>query len=148
MLKLDVNFPTFKVNSPPNTNLSSKIGDNESLPNFKFEHKSKTDFNRSHSSSKSSLRSSSNFWTSSFACGTFLSVIKKIKKIEQAKLLALQAKEHSKGIIKLLEKSVELGRESLLFEAAETRDKTELGELQTSDNAKVFPSSSRTLSSL
>ena len=50
-----VNSHTFKVNCPPNTNLSSKIGDNESLLNFKSEHrsKSKTDFNRScYSSSK------------------------------------------------------------------------------------------------
>ena len=109
MLKLDVNFPTFKVNSPPNTNLSSKIGDNESLTNFKCEHKSKTDFNLSRSSSfKSTLRSASNFLTSSFACGTYLSVIEKLKKTEQVKLLALQAKER---IVRLLEKSVELGRE-------------------------------------
>ena len=129
---MNVNFHTFKVNSPPNTNLSSKIRDNESLPNFKFEHKSKTDFNRSRSSSfKSSLRSSSNFPTTSFACGANLPVIERIKKIEQTKLLALQAKEHSKRIVKLLEKSVELGRESLLFEAAEARDKTKLAELET-----------------
>ena len=120
---MNVNSHTFRVNSPPNTNLSSKIEDNESLPSFKSEDKSKTDFNHSHSSSsKSSLRSSSNVQTSSFACGTYLSVNEKLKKIEQTKLLALQAKEHSKRIVKLLEKSVEFGRESLLFEAAETCD--------------------------
>ena len=44
------------------------------------------------------------------------------------KLLALQAKER---IVRLLEKSVELGRESILFKAAETRDKTALAELKT-----------------
>ena len=132
LLKLNVNSHTVKVNSPPNINLSSKIGNNESLPNLKSEHKSKTDFNRSRApSSKSSLRSFSKFLTSSYACGTYISVIKKIKSIKQAKLLALQAEEHSKRILKLLEKSVELGRERLLFEAAETRDKIALAELET-----------------
>ena len=52
---------------------------------------------------------------------------RKTQKIEQAKLLDLRAKEHSKRI----EKSVELGRKSILFEAAETRDKTALAELET-----------------
>ena len=111
--------------------VSSKIGDNESLPNFKSEHKSKTDFNGSRSSSsKSSLKSSSNFLTF-FAHGIYLPFIEKLKKIEHAKLLALQAEEHSKRIVKLLEKMIELGRESILFEAAETRDKTALAELET-----------------
>ena len=112
--------------------VSSKIGDNESLPNFKSEHKSKTDFNGSRSSSsKSSLKSSSNFLTSFFAHGIYLPFIEKLKKIEHAKLLALQAEEHSKRIVKLLEKMIELGRESILFEAAETRDETALAELET-----------------
>ena len=60
--------------------------------------------------------------------GTYFSVIEKLKKTEQVKLLALQAKER---IVRLLEKSVELGRESILFKAAETRDKTALAELKT-----------------
>ena len=38
-------------NSLPNINLSSKIGNNESLPYLKSEHKSKTDSNCSCSSS-------------------------------------------------------------------------------------------------
>ena len=129
---MNVNSHTFKVNSPPNTNPSSKIGNNESLLDLKSEHKSITDFNRSReSSSKSSLRSFSNFLTSSYARGTYLSVIEKLKTIEQAKLLALQAEEHSKRILKLLEKLVELGKERLLFEATETRDKIALAELET-----------------
>ena len=132
LLKLNVNSHTIKVNSPPNTSLSSKIGNNESLPDLKSENKSKTDFNRSRlSSSKSSLRSFSNFLTSSYARGTYLSITKKLKSIEQVKLLALQAEEHSKRILKLLEKSVELGSERLLFEAAETRDKIALAKLET-----------------
>ena len=99
---------------------------------LKSEHKSITDFNRSRkSSSKSSLRSFSNFLTSSYARGTYLSVIEKLKTIEQAKLLAFQAEEHSKRILKLLKKLVELGKERLLFEAAETRDKIALAELET-----------------
>ena len=99
---------------------------------LKSEHKSITDFNRSRkSSSKSSLRSFSNFFTSSYARGTYLSVIEKLKTIEQAKLLAFQAEEHSKRILKLLKKLVELGKERLLFEAAETRDKIALAELET-----------------
>ena len=119
--------------------VSSKIGDNESLPNYisvilflTNNHKSKTDFNGSRSSSsKSSLKSSSNFLTSFFAHGIYLPFIEKLKKIEHAKLLALQAEEHSKRIVKLLEKMIELGRESILFEAAETRDETALAELET-----------------
>ena len=74
-----------------------------------------------------------------------MSVIEKLKKTEQVKLLALQAKER---IVRLLEKSVELGRESILFKAAETRDKTALAELKTSHNEKVSPSISRTLFSI
>ena len=85
LLKLNVNSNTFKVNSSPNTNISSKIGDNELLPDLKSEHKSKIDLNCSRtSSSKSSLKSSSNFLTSSHACGTYLSVIENLKTIEQA----------------------------------------------------------------
>ena len=129
---MNVNSHTFKVNSPPNTNLSSKIGNNESLLDLKSEHKSLTDFNRSReSSSKLSLRSFSNFLTFCYARGTYLSVIEKLETIEQAKLLALQAEEHSKRILKLLEKLFELGKERLLFEAAETRDKIALSELET-----------------
>ena len=120
---------TFKVNFPPNTNLSWKIGNTESLPDLKSEHKSKTDFNRSRaSSSKSSLRSLSNFLTSYYARGTYLSVIEKLKTTEQAKLLAILSKEHSEYILKLLEKSVGFGRESLLFDVVETPDKTALAE--------------------
>ena len=37
---------TLNVNSPPNKNLSSKIGNNESLPDLKYEHKSKAYSNR------------------------------------------------------------------------------------------------------
>ena len=118
---------TFKVNFLPNTNLFWKIGNAESLPDLKSEHKSKTDFNRA-SSSKSSLRSLSNFLTSYYARGTYLSVIEKLKTTEQAKLLAILSKEHSEYILKLLEKSVGFGRESLLFDVVETPDKTALAE--------------------
>ena len=131
---MNVSSHTFKANSPPNTNISSKIGDDESLPNCKSEHKSKTDLNDLRScSSKSSLRWSTNFLTSSFAGGTYLSIIEKLKKKkknDQAKPLALQAEEHSKRIAKLLEKMVALGRESLLFEVAGPRDKIELEDLE------------------
>ena len=52
--------------------LSSKIGNNKPFPDLWSEHKFKTDFNRLRvSSSKSSLRSSSNFLTSSYACANF-----------------------------------------------------------------------------
>ena len=99
------------------------------MPDLKSEHKSKTDFNRSRaSSSKSSLRSLSNFLTSYYARGTYLSVIEKLKTTEQAKLLAILSKEHSEYILKLLEKSVGFGRESLLFDVVETPDKTALAE--------------------
>ena len=94
---MNVSFHTFKANSPPNTNLSSKIGDDESLLNLKSEHKSKTDLNGSRScSSKSSLRWSTNFLTSSFARGTYLSIIEKLKKKkkDQVKRLALLAEEY------------------------------------------------------
>ena len=129
---MNTNSHTFKVNFPPNTNLSSKIGNTESLPDLKSEHKSKTDFNRSRaSSSKSSLRSLSNFLTSSYARVTYLSVIEKLKTIEQAKLLAILSEEHSECILKLLEKSVEIGRKRLLFKVVEGHDKTALGESET-----------------
>ena len=86
------------VNSPPNVNLSTKIGNNESLPDLKPEHKSKTDSNRSRSSSsKASSRSFSNSLTSSYARGTYLSVIEKQKTTEQAKLLALQTKKNTQN---------------------------------------------------
>ena len=102
MLKLNTNSHTFKVNFPPNTNLSSKIGNTESLPDLKSEHKSKTDFNRSRaSSSKSSVTSLSNFLTFSYARVTYLSVIEKLKTIEQANLLAIFSEEHSECILKL-----------------------------------------------
>ena len=102
MLKLNTNSHTFKVNFPPNKNLSSKIGNTESLPDLKSEHKSKTDFNHSRaSSSKSSLTSLSNFLTSSYSCSSYLSVIEKLKTVEQAKLLAILSEEHSECILKL-----------------------------------------------
>lgn len=67
---------SFNVHSQQNVNLSTKIGNNESLPDLKPEHKSKTDSNRSRSSSsKASSRSFSNSLTSSYARGTYLSVI-------------------------------------------------------------------------
>ena len=85
------------VNSPPNVTLSSKIGNNESLPNLKSEHKSKPDSNRSYLPSfKASSRSSSNSATSSYGRGTYLSIIEKRKTMEQVKVLALQAEECSK----------------------------------------------------
>ena len=59
------------------------MGNNKSLPDLRSQHKSKTDFNRLRaSSSKSSLRSSSNFLTYSYARGTFFPVIKQLKTIE------------------------------------------------------------------
>ena len=74
---------TLNVNSPPNINLSSKIRNNESLPDLKSEQKSKTDSSRSRpSSSKASSRLSSNSLTSSYPLGTYLSVIEKRKTIE------------------------------------------------------------------
>ena len=104
---------TFNFNSPPNVNLSLKIGKNESLHDLKSEHKSKTDFNRSSSSSsKASSRSSSNSLNSSYPRGTYLSVIEKRKTIEQAKLLTLQAEECSKRNLKLLQKSFELEKKN------------------------------------
>ena len=75
---MNVNSHTFEVNSPPKTNLSSKIRDNELLPDLKSEYKSKIDFNFYSS------KSSSNFLTSSHACGTYLSIIENLKTIEQA----------------------------------------------------------------
>ena len=115
---------------------------------MKSEHKSKTDFNRSRSSSsESTLRSYSNFLTSFYARGAYLSVIEKLKTVEQMKLLALQAEEHSKRILKLIEKLVKLEREKRLFEAAQTRDKIALAELEKQHKEKLCPSSSRTFSS-
>ena len=74
---------TLNVNSPPSVNLSTKMGNNESLPDLKSEHKSKADSNRPcSSSSKSSSRSSSNSLTCCYGCGSYLSVTKKRKSIE------------------------------------------------------------------
>ena len=54
--------------------------------------------------------------------------------MEQAKLLALQVKEHSKRNLKLLEKLLKLEKERLLSEAAEAHDKATLAELETKHN--------------
>ena len=56
---------------------------------------------------------------------------KKSKKLNKQNFQLFNPFGHSKRLVKLLEKSVELGRESILFEAAETRDKTEIAELET-----------------
>ena len=58
---------TLNVNFPPNVNLSTKIGNNELLPNLEYEHKCKPDFNHlCSSSSKASSRLSLNSLTSVF----------------------------------------------------------------------------------
>ena len=67
---------SLNVHSPQNVNLSTKIGNNYSLPDLKSERISKADSNCLHSSSsKASSRSSSNSQTSSYAHATYLSVI-------------------------------------------------------------------------
>ena len=100
---------TLNVNFLSNVNLSTKIGNHISLPDLKFEHKSKTDSNRLRSSSsKVSSRSSSISRTSSYACGSYIFVIEKRKTIKQAKPFALQAEERLKRNLKLLEKSFQL----------------------------------------
>ena len=64
------------VHFQQNVNLSTKIGNNYSLPDLKSERISKADSNRlQSSSSKASSRSSSNSQTSSYAHATYLSVI-------------------------------------------------------------------------
>ena len=130
------------VNSLPNVYPSSKIGNNESLPDFKPEHKPKTDSNRSRSSSsKVSSISSSNSLASFYACGTYHSIIDKRKTIEQVKLLAFQAEERSKRNLKLLEKLFELEKKRILSEVAEAREKAALAELETKHNETTSSSS-------
>ena len=82
---------TKNVNSLPNVNLPTKIGNNKSLSDLKSEHKFKANSNGSRSSSsKASSRSSSISRTSSYPRGTYLSVIGERKTIEQAKLFKLK----------------------------------------------------------
>ena len=64
------------------------------------------------------------------------------------KLFALQAEERSKRNLKLLEKSFQLGNQSLLSEAAEALDKAVLVELETKKNETTFFSSSKVAKSL
>ena len=67
---------SLNVHFQQNVNLSTKIGNNYSLPDLKSERISKADSNRLHSSSsKASSRSSSNSQTSFYAPATYLSVI-------------------------------------------------------------------------
>ena len=67
---------SLNVHFQQNVNLSTKIGNNYSLPDLKSERISKADSNRLHSSSsKASSRSSSNSQTSSYAPAAYLSVI-------------------------------------------------------------------------
>ena len=74
-------------------------------PSFKSEHQSKTDFNRSRSSSsKSSLISSSNFLISSFARGTYLSVIKKLKQNGTSKTFSSSSRRTLKMHCKIFRK--------------------------------------------
>ena len=126
------------VNYPPNISLSSKIGNNELLCDLKSEHKSKTDSNLlCSSSSKASSRLSSNSLTSSYACSTYIFVIKKRQIVEQAKLLAFQGRECSKGRLKLLTKSIK-------FEKGKTFIWSIWAEGETRHNEIVSCSSSRT----
>ena len=126
------------VNYPPNISLSSKIGNNELLCDLKSENKSKTDSNLLRSSSsKASSRLSSNSLTSSYTCGTYVFVIKKRLRVEQAKLLAFQGREFSKHRLKLLTKSIK-------FEKGKTFIRSISAEGETQHNETVFCSSSRT----